>query len=97
MLRKTAVPDYGRAHKAMRKALLTWYVPGLTACVRCGQPITTLRTQDIHLDHDDATGRWAGLAHARCNESAGASKGNRQGPPRGRYARQAGRKQSRIW
>jgi hypothetical protein len=93
------VPDYGRAHKALRRALLARYVPGITPCVRCGQPITTLDTSRVHLDHSDLDPRvWLGLAHAACNTSAGASKGNRQGPPRGKYARRATRpRRSRIW
>lgn len=92
------MPDYGRVHKALRRQLLGSYIAGITRCARCGEPITETDTRKIHLDHlDDGTG-WAGLAHASCNESAGASKGNRQGAPRGYYARRARRPRgSRAW
>lgn len=90
------MPDYGRAHKALRAALLARYVPGVTRCWRCQQPITALRTRDIHLGHDDENPNvWRGLECMHCNTSAGASRGNKMGPPRGRARRQ--RKRSRIW
>lgn len=90
------MPDYGREHKALRAYLIARYVPGVTACWRCGLPITTLRTRDVHLGHDDDNPAiWRGLEHARCNESSGAARGNREGPPRGRYRRR--RRQSRAW
>jgi hypothetical protein len=46
-------------------------------CVRCGEPM--LPGQPLDLDHDDDhPGRYRGVAHASCNRSAGATKGNRQ-------------------
>jgi hypothetical protein len=83
------------AHKRLRATLISRYVPGVTLCWRCGLPITTLRTRDIHLGHDDNNPAiYKGLEHAHCNTSAGASRGNKMGPPRG-YAR--ARKTSRTW
>jgi hypothetical protein len=83
------------AHKELRTYLISRYVPGVTLCWRCMQPITTLRTRDIHLGHDDDNPAiYRGLEHARCNTSAGASRGNKMGPPRGRART---RRASRIW
>ena len=66
------MPDYGRAHRALRRVLLARYIPGFTLCWRCEQPITTLRTRDIHLGHDDDNPLiWRGLEHAACNLRAG--------------------------
>jgi hypothetical protein len=49
-------------------------------CCRCGRAM--FRGQKIHLDHvpGDKT-RYLGLAHASCNESAGASWGNKRRRP----------------
>lgn len=70
------LPDYGREHRRLRRALLAAYIPGLTTCWRCGKPITTLRTRDIHLGHDDDNPSiWRGLEHATCNIEAGARRG----------------------
>jgi hypothetical protein len=52
-------------------------------CVRCGKPM--LPGQPLDLDHDDENpNRYRGVAHASCNRSAGATKGNRSrnNPPR---------------
>ena len=69
------MPDYGRAHKAMRRKLLATYIPGVTLCCRCKQPITERNTSRIHLDHNDTGPGWAGLAHKFCNESYGGQQG----------------------
>lgn len=69
----TTQRDYGAHHQATRKALLHTAIGA--PCTRCGQPITT--TRDAHLDHNDHDRtRYDGWAHARCNLSAGATKGN---------------------
>ncbi|WP_347351734.1 hypothetical protein [Intrasporangium sp.] len=49
-----------------------------TPCVRCGRPM--LPGQRLDLDHVDGAGPgdYRGFAHAHCNRSAGASRGNRQ-------------------
>jgi hypothetical protein len=58
----SVMPDYGREHKQLRALLLARYIPGVTCCWRCGQPITTLRGRDIHLGHDDDNPhQWRGL------------------------------------
>jgi hypothetical protein len=92
------MPDYNGAHRRLRAALLSRYVPGLVTCWRCQRPITTLRLRDIHLGHSDSDPRmWMGLEHAYCSTSAGAAKGN-QGTLRGYYARRTRRpRRSRIW
>ena len=93
------MPVYLREHKALRRQLLARYIPGITICWRCKQPITTLNTSQIHLGHDDDNPLiYRGLEHADCNTSAGASRGNRMRPPRGYARRQRGqRRRSRIW
>ena len=60
------MPDYTTrsGHPQLRAYLLARYIPGVTLCWRCGQPITTLRTRDIHLGHDDDNAAiWRGLEH----------------------------------
>ena len=92
------MPDYTTrsGHPQLRAYLLARYIPGITPCWRCGKPITTLRTKDIHLGHDDNNPAiWRGLEHAHCNTSAGAAKGNAARPPRAR--RPPRRRRSRIW
>jgi hypothetical protein len=66
---------YGGAHK--RLVATTKNQAYGTVCVRCGRVM--LPGQDIHLDHADGGGPadYRGWAHAHCNTSAGASKGNR--------------------
>ena len=94
------MPDYSRrsGHPQLRAALLAAYIPGITICWRCQQPITTLRTRDIHLGHDDNNPHiYCGLEHAHCNTSAGASNGNRTRTATTPRARRARRKRSRIW
>lgn len=64
---------YGHAHKRARAALLPTAIG--SPCTRCGVALT--ETDDIHLDHTDDRSAYAGFAHASCNQSAGAIKGNR--------------------
>jgi hypothetical protein len=93
------MPDYGRTHKALRKALLARYIPGITPCWRCKQPITTLNTSRIHLGHDDDNPTlYRGLECMHCNTSAGATRGNlARTPPTTPRARRQSRRRSRIW
>jgi hypothetical protein len=82
------MPDYGRAHKQLRAALLARYVPGVTLCWRCEKPIKTLRTRHIHLGHDDNNPLlWRGLEHAHCNFEAGGIKRTRMDKPLPRRVR----------
>lgn len=74
---------YGTAHRAeavRRAALMTPWSP----CSACGQPLgpqygTTRNGRRLslwHLPHTaDRSGYLAGLQHARCNVSEGASRG----------------------
>lgn len=63
---------YGANHQHVRAATIADAVGG--NCTRCGGPL--LEGQLLDLDHrDDLTG-YAGYAHAGCNRSAGATKGN---------------------
>lgn len=71
---------YGSAHQRRRAALLP-SAPG-QPCTRCG--VVLLATDKLHLDHRDDRSGYAGWAHAHCNMSAGAIKGNQArglGPP----------------
>lgn len=93
------MPLYLRAHKALRAYLLARYIPGITICWRCQQPITTLNTSQIHLGHDDHNPLiYRGLEHAHCNTSAGASLGNKTRTPGPTQRRtQRTHRRSRIW
>lgn len=63
---------YGTEHRRLRAKLAPKAVG--KRCVRCGQPIRP--GQPIDLDHtDDRTG-YRGMAHAKCNRTAGAIKAN---------------------
>jgi hypothetical protein len=63
---------YGAQHRAMKQAGPT---PG-ELCTRCGG--TLLPGQALEPDHLDGGGPtdYAGWAHASCNHSAGAARGN---------------------
>lgn len=66
---------YGGEHRKLAAATKdqAYYTP----CVRCGQAM--LPGQELHLDHLDGGGPadYRGWAHAHCNESAAATRGNR--------------------
>ena len=64
---------HGHEHRKLRDALAGSFVPG-TACTRCREPIEDVA--DAHLDHSDDGAGYRGWSHARCNASAGASRGN---------------------
>src|SRR5262245_60679877 len=49
-------------------------------CVRCGRPLR--RGDAVDLDHRDDGRGYLGLAHAHCNRSAGATRGNQLRSPR---------------
>ncbi len=67
---------YGGGHRKLAAATKdqAWGTP----CTRCGRELVP--GQEIHLDHLDGGGPadYRGWAHAHCNTSAGAAKGNRQ-------------------
>lgn len=62
---------YGGQHQAIRRALLPTAVGQI--CCRCGRPITA--GQAVDLDHTDDRAGYRGLAHSRCNRSAGGRLG----------------------
>ncbi len=67
-------PKYAGKHRRLSE-LLRSQAYG-RPCVRCGLPM--LPGQKLDLDHDDDNAaRYRGVAHAHCNRSAGATKGNR--------------------
>jgi hypothetical protein len=78
------VNRYGGEHQALRRAVAP-YATG-SACTRCGKPILG----EWDLDHSDDRAGYLGVAHVRCNRSAGGRKGNAR-----RRQRQAAR-QKRI-
>jgi len=61
---------YGSRHINLKKRLLADLQrrPG-QPCPRCGQPMWP--GQNLHLDHDDNSDGYNGLAHASCNLRAG--------------------------
>lgn len=68
----TSDRGYGADHQAVRKALLAdaYGQP----CHHCGRPM--VKGQALDLDHTaDRTG-YRGFAHASCNRSDGAKRGN---------------------
>lgn len=70
MAERTTARGYGYSHQQLRRALL----PGAYGkpCPHCHRPM--LPGQDLDLDHT-ATG-YRGFAHALCNRSEGARRGN---------------------
>jgi hypothetical protein len=61
---------YGSRHINLKKRLLAELQcrPG-QPCARCGWPMWP--GQNLHLDHDDNSDGYNGLAHAACNLRAG--------------------------
>jgi Recombination endonuclease VII len=70
----TSDRGYGAQHQAIRKALLedAYGRP----CHHCGHPM--LSGQALDLDHTADRTAYRGFAHASCNRSEGAKRGNRQ-------------------
>lgn len=68
-------PIYRTAtHRQAREQLLKAYRPGDPCCL-CGGPMWP-PTSQLHADHHPGTGEYRGLAHATCNRSDGARRGN---------------------
>jgi hypothetical protein len=63
---------YGYQHQRRRQQAISRMTPG-QPCTRCGAPIQP--TDNLHLDHTDDRRGYLGLAHARCNVTAGAKRG----------------------
>lgn len=68
----THARGYGRRHQDIRAAHLQGAYG--QPCLHCGQTMT--QDQDLDLDHTDDRLGYRGFAHAGCNRSAGARKGN---------------------
>jgi hypothetical protein len=62
---------YGGDHQAIRRAVAP-YAAG-AVCVRCGRPVLPGEAWD--LDHRDDRAGYLGVAHRRCNRSAGGRLG----------------------
>src|SRR4051812_23652585 len=65
----TTQRGYDYKHKRGRKAALAAMRDG-DPCTRCGHAMH--KGDDLHYDHDDDRTTYRGLAHASCNERAGA-------------------------
>jgi hypothetical protein len=72
--RSTTNSGYGYDHQQLRKALLpeAYGQP----CVHC--QLVMLPGQDLDLDHTADRTAYRGFAHASCNRSEGARRGNAQ-------------------
>ncbi|MFI0718911.1 endonuclease domain-containing protein [Streptomyces sp. NPDC021224] len=70
----TSDRGYGADHQALRKATIDQAYG--QACHHCGHPM--LKGQALDLDHTADRGAYRGFAHAHCNRSEGARRGNRQ-------------------
>jgi hypothetical protein len=90
-----AKPKYGAAHQRER---LRWKPTVDAGEAFCAQPICLMTNRWIPpgtawaLGHDDTGTRWIGPVHKRCNDSDGATRGNKmrrhqqQRPPSPRRA-----------
>jgi 5-methylcytosine-specific restriction endonuclease McrA len=96
---------YGVAHRRVRAMFLAAWMPGVTPCARCGEPMWG-PPRMLHLDHDDDRTGYVGLSHSWCNLRAAAEKTNRQrGKPLTRAqqaaialkAPPAAERHSRVW
>lgn len=74
----TSDRGYGSEHQSIRRALLdaAYGQP----CHHCGIPM--LKGQQLDLDHTADRSAYRGFAHAHCNRSEGAKRGNRQRRPK---------------
>jgi hypothetical protein len=84
---------YGAEHQALRRRLLRDAIG--RPCVRCGVPIKAGEAVDLDHHDDGHPGHYKGLAHASCNRSAGAARGNRQRGDKRRQTRREHMKQLR--
>lgn len=78
--RTTAQRGYGTQHEKLRARWAPRVAAGVVPCARCGMRIPPGAAWD--LDHDDDRRGYRGPAHASCNRSAGAAKGNAMRAPR---------------
>ena len=69
---------YGRAHRAIRKAIAPVVLSGNVVCHFCRKPIR--RGEPFDLDHSVDGMTWRGATHARCNRRDGALRSSMAGP-----------------
>lgn len=72
--RSTSDRGYGADHQRIRRALLAEAYGQL--CHHCGWPM--LKGQALDLDHTADRSGYRGFAHASCNRSDGAKRGNKR-------------------
>lgn len=72
----TTARGYGYQHQQTRKALAPLVATGTVKCTLCPELIKPGEPWD--LDHADGKQAYRGPAHASCNRSEGAARGNRQ-------------------
>lgn len=70
-----AKPQYRSKHQAERKKWKRLVDAGDASCCLCGQWLPPGAAFD--LDHEPGTLTYRGVAHAHCNRSDGAKRGNR--------------------
>jgi hypothetical protein len=68
---------YGTAHRQARAQYVAAYLPGVTRCCLCGEPMTDWPSA-LDLAHDESGMLYLGLAHRRCNRGYGQAETNRQ-------------------
>ena len=69
----TTQRGYGTAHQTARRKWATRLAQaGQLPCARCGKPIHN--GQPFHLDHDNTRNTYLGIAHPRCNITAGGNQ-----------------------
>ena len=73
--RSTTARGLGHHHQVTRRQVEPLVRSGRAVCTRCGLSIDPLEPWD--LDHTEDRRGYLGLAHRRCNRSAGGVKGNR--------------------
>lgn len=88
----TTERGYGSGHQQARARALAGMQDG-QPCTRCGAPMWRAQAKHLDLDHDDRRTGYLGLAHRRCNRSAGQAKATRQRTA----AKQTQPKRSRNW
>jgi hypothetical protein len=90
----TTERGYGWAHQQARLEALAGMADG-QLCTRCRQPMCLAQARLLDLDHADDRQSYRGLAHRRCNRSAGQANATHV-----RMQRQSSmpkRKRSRNW
>ena len=72
----TTARGYGYGHQKARAAALGALIDG-APCGRCGGPMWRAQARHLDLDHTEDRAGYRGLAHRKCNRSAGQAKAMR--------------------